>query len=177
MAAECEVGVMENLGVRRPVVGSIAWLGVDVAVGQWWSKGLPRTTSLPNRRGRTNPSEIKRGTDMTTTAPDLWKKREHKGGAARRESEAEMPCRDRAAEHKRLGAPRSRRSQEGDKLARTAAANRKQEKASLSDERTKTPNENKMSHHWRERAWQREVRLESWKTWAYAGQWLAPSLG
>ena len=40
-----------------------------------------------------------------------------------------------------------------------------------------TPNENKMSHHWRERAWRRDVRLESWKTWAYAGQWLAPSHG
>ena len=36
-----------------------------------------------------------------------------------------------------------------------------------------TPNENKMSHHWRERAWQRDVRLKSWKAWAYAGQWLA----
>ena len=28
MAAGCEVGVTENLGVRRPVVGSIAWLGL-----------------------------------------------------------------------------------------------------------------------------------------------------
>jgi hypothetical protein len=37
------------------------------------------------------------------------------------------------------------------------------------------PNENKMSHHWRGRAWQRDVELESWKSWAYAGQWLAPS--
>jgi len=39
------------------------------------------------------------------------------------------------------------------------------------------PNENKMSHHWRERAWQRDVRLKSWKTWAYAGQGLAASPG
>ena len=39
-----------------------------------------------------------------------------------------------------------------------------------------TSNENKMSHHWRGRTWRRDVRLESWKTWAYAGQWLAPSL-
>jgi hypothetical protein len=41
----------------------------------------------------------------------------------------------------------------------------------------KRPNENKMSHHWRGRAWQRDVKFESWKTWAYAGQWLAPSPG
>ena len=33
---------------------------------------------------------------MTATAPDLWKKREHKSGVARREPKAEMPCHDRA---------------------------------------------------------------------------------
>ena len=72
---------MENLGVRRPVVGSIAWLGVDVGAGQRWSKALPRTMSLPDSRGGRTAERKKRGADMTATAPDLWEKREHKSGA------------------------------------------------------------------------------------------------
>jgi hypothetical protein len=51
------------------------------------------------------------------------------------------------------------------------------EKTSLTDECTKAPNENKISHRWRERAWRRDVRFESWKTWSYAGQRLAASHG
>ncbi len=39
------------------------------------------------------------------------------------------------------------------------------------------PNENKISHRWRVRAWRREKRFESWKTWAYVGQGLAASHG
>jgi hypothetical protein len=38
-------------------------------------------------------------------------------------------------------------------------------------------NENKISHRWRGRAWQRDVRSESWKSWSYAGQRLAASHG
>ena len=62
---DVRLGVMENLGVRRPVVGSIAWLGVDVAAGQWWNKKLPRTMSLLRTAWReSNSSERKRGADI-----------------------------------------------------------------------------------------------------------------
>ncbi len=86
---------MKNLGVRRPVVGSIAWLGVRVAAGQWWNKKLPRTASLPDREGAMTLGEM-----GGVPARNAWnqiaeKSASTKAGAARRESKAEMPCYDR----------------------------------------------------------------------------------
>ncbi len=43
----------------------------------------------------------------------------------------------------------------------TLRPNRDWDKTWLADEGTTIPNENKMSHHWRERAWQRDVKLKS----------------
>jgi hypothetical protein len=42
---------------------------------------------------------------------------------------------------------------------------------------TLLPNENKINHRWRGRAGRRDMRLESWKTWAYVGQRSAASHG
>jgi hypothetical protein len=44
-------------------------------------------------------------------------------------------------------------------------------------EHGKGPNENKISHRWRERAWAEMEVVESSKARSYAGQWLAASLG
>ncbi len=93
-----------NLG-RTPASG---WLHRMVRCARRcrtrWSKSSPEQ-SPPDRCGGKTASERSRGTGMSATAPRLWKRREHKSGAARRGSEAALPCHDRAAEHNWLGAP------------------------------------------------------------------------
>ncbi len=71
MAAGEEVGVMGNLGVRRPGVGCIAWLGVDVAARQ---KVEPRSL---------RSEDVAVGLAMET---ELWKKRQPKQNAWRKEN-------------------------------------------------------------------------------------------
>ncbi len=114
---------------------------------------------------------------MTATAPDLWEKREHQMGAARRESKTEMPWHDRASDASDSALCEAVGTEEQTNLRKPMRRTLEWEKTSLRDECTRAPNENKMSDGGRERA---SLGVEVWKSsqnGAYTGPPFAPSSG
>ena len=103
------------------------------------------------------------------------------GGAKRREAHSEangpVPKPDSGEDRQRLC------KQEGDRFGRHKPSQPRpgeREETSFSFRISRSAsrsNENKISHRWRERAWRREKRLESWKARPYAGQRLAAAHG
>ena len=111
---------MENLVVRRPGVGCIAWLGVDVAAGQRWSKVSPEQSrcrtawrkELERKRTRNwHDGNCTRSLEKARAQKAVWRVENQSGDAvprpccrtqaARRSAEPSEPSRTHASENRR----------------------------------------------------------------------------